>query len=371
MSISALLASTSIPAMAEDLVYVAVEPCRVADTRISTAGIIPANDHRPFLVSGTSTELAGQGGKVDCLDPKAGAGLAPLAVSAYVLAVAEAGTSNGVLSAYPSDQPVPAVGTGSTVNFTAGENIGNTTNITLCNPSSCPPEGELEILARDSSQHVIIDIQGYYYSAATSCPDDMVSAGSTCIDKYEASVWDAATGGSAIAASTCLADGSDCGKNAANPIYAQSREGVTPTSLISWYQAAQACANVGKRLPSTGEWQMAASGTPAGANADPADSCNATSGGSVAATGASSAGTIPCVSSAGAFDMVGNVWEWTAELTDFSAGTGFQFSATDDGVGRILGGSYNSGTTNSTQDIATVGAGPVLANAEIGFRCVR
>jgi formylglycine-generating enzyme required for sulfatase activity len=208
----------------------------------------------------------------------------------------------------------------------------------------------------------VIDVQGYFYPAAGTCPDDMVAAGSICVDKYEASVWNAATGGSQIAASTCLADGSDCGKNAANPIYARSVEGVTPASQISWYQAAQACANAGKRLPTTAEWQMAASGTPSG-NAD----CN-TAGGAVGTTGA----LTTCVSSAGAFDMVGNLWEWAAELTDFPTAGGFQFSVTDDGWGRILGASYNSGNSDSTQDIATVGAGPGLANnGEIGFRCVR
>ena len=48
---------------------------------------------------------------------------------------------------------------------------------------------------------------------------------------------------------------------------------------------------------------MAAAGTD-GAN------CNA-AGGALANTGASA----NCVSTAGAFDMVGNLWEWTADLT--------------------------------------------------------
>jgi len=62
MSISALLASISNPTMAqEDLIYVSVSPCRIVDTRSSTAGIIAANQHRPFLVSGTGGALAGQG----------------------------------------------------------------------------------------------------------------------------------------------------------------------------------------------------------------------------------------------------------------------------------------------------------------------
>jgi len=374
ISVLSLLTSTSIPAVAqENLVYVPVNPCRIVDTRPSSGGegAIAADTSRNFLVSGT---VSSQGGtSAGCPSPRPDT--EPLAVSAYVVAVPVSGSTAGALSAYPSDQTAPAAGEGATVNFAAGQVIGNTTNITLCEPDSCPTSGdtgEFAVLARNTIQHVVVDVQGYFYPAAGTCPDDMVAAGSICIDKYEASLWDAATGGSSIPATTCLADGSDCGKNAANPIFAQSVVNVTPTRQVSWYQAAQACANVGKRLPTTADWQSAAAGTPAGANSDPADSCNATTGGAVAVTGASSAGTLPCVSSAGAFDMVGNLWEWSAELTDFATAGGFSFSTTDAGWGRILGGSYNSGNSNSTQDVATVGGGPGLANnSEIGFRCVR
>ena len=147
----------------EELVYVAVQPCRIVDTR-EAGGAITANTFRNFLVSGTVGELAVQGGTSDCLDPKAGSGQEPLAISAYVIAVPAAGSGGGVLTAYPSDQLPPPVGTGSTVNFAAGQVIGNTTNITLCDPAgSCPADGEFAILARSTDQHVVIDVQGYYY----------------------------------------------------------------------------------------------------------------------------------------------------------------------------------------------------------------
>jgi len=379
MSIATLLAATGIPAQAqEDLVYVAVDPCRLVDTR-EAGGAIAADTSRNFLVSGAAGGLAGQGGNTaGCANPKAGT--APLAISAYVLAIPpDTGGTGGILSAYPSDQPAPAVGAGSTVNFSAGQVIGNTTNVTLCDPAgSCPTNGEFAILSRSTAEHVVVDVQGYFYPAAatTSCPDDMVAAGSICVDTYEASIWDAATGGSQIAddpdpALPCLDDGSDCGANAANPIYARSVTGVTPAAQITWYQAAQACANVGKRLPTTAEWQMAASGTPAGPNADTANGCNTASGG-IVATGSSAASTTPCVSSWGAFDMVGNLWELAAELTDFPTGGGFTFSSTDDGFTRILGASATGTTPKSTTDIGTSNAGPLDGdNGVIGFRCVR
>ena len=244
------------PAQAQvELVYVAIPPCRIVDTR-EAGGDIAANDFRNFRVSGTTGELAVQGGETDCLDPKAGTGSKPLAISAYVLAVPASSSGSGVLTAYPSDQLPPAVGAGSTVNFAAGQVIGNTTTITLCDPTgTCPTDGEFAILSRLTNQEVVVDVQGYYYPAAGSCSDDMVAVGNVCVDKYEASLVD--DSGAPTTAAACLPDGSDCG----GAIFAVSVDQVNPAGDITWYQAAQACANVGKRLPTTVEWQAAAAGT--------------------------------------------------------------------------------------------------------------
>ena len=353
MSIATLLAASSIPAQAtENMIYVPVSPCRLADTRATASGVaIPADTSRNFLVSGTVTS---QGGNPDgCPAPRPG--VEPLAISAYVLAIPpNVGSAAGILTAFPSGQAAPAPGAGSTVNFNAGQVIGNTTTITLCDPAgTCPADGEFAILARTSAEHVVVDVQGYFYPATGTCPDDMVAVGSVCVDKYEASLWDAATGGAQISPLgsapyyPCAADGSDCGDGAANAIYARSVETVTPAARPTWYQANQACANVGKRLPSTAEWQMAASGT------DETQCPNT----SLAETGASPT----CISTTGALDMVGNLWEWTAEL----GGTDFD---TDLMSARILGSGYLSGggSTNSAFDPA-----PTATNLEFGFRCVR
>ncbi len=127
----------------------------------------------------------------------------------------------------------------------------------------------------------------------------MVRVGPICIDRYENSVWTARAGGSQITgAIPCGIYGQDCeGK-----IFARSVPGVAPRVSITWFQAQQALANSGKRLPSNGEWQMAVSGTPE------SPVCNIVSG-SLAATG-SYAG---CVSDWGAMDMVGNAEEWVAD----------------------------------------------------------
>lgn len=137
--------------------------------------------------------------------------------------------------------------------------------------------------------------------------DIMVRVGNVCVDKYEASVWDA-TGSSQITGTLpCSVNGSNCsatdntGADNTNAIYARSVSGVTPTARITWYQAAQACANAGKRLLTNAEWQVAAAGTPK-------TGCNNTNVG-LGATGASSA----CISNWGVNDMAGNLTEWVAE----------------------------------------------------------
>ena len=367
MSIATLLAAGSIiPAQAqENLVYVPVNPCRIVDTRPGSGGegAISAETSRNFLVSGA---VSSQGGaSAGCESPRPGS--APSAISAYVVAVPVSGSTAGSLSAYPAGQTAPAEGEGATVNFAAGQVIGNTTNITLCEPDNCPTTGdtgEFAVLARKTIQHVVIDVQGYFFPAAGSCPDDMVAAGSICVDKYEASLVDAA--GAPATSTTCNADGSDCAADAGgvNPaIFAQSVTGVLPADSVSWFQAAVACANVGKRLPSSAEWQMAAAGTVAGTGSAP--DCNASSGNTLANTGASA----NCVSTTGAYDMVGNLWEWTADLRS-DVPSGVTSAQTSFAAG--FGESYNPvDPTPGTHSMFTPGSGTIAANLVFGFRCVR
>jgi hypothetical protein len=159
--------ATSGPAFSqEELIYVAVVPCRIVNTRVSSMGVIRANTSRNFRVFGSAEDLAIQGGVSDCQNPKAEAGINPLAVSAYIVAVpADSSTRDGILTAYPSDQPPPPAGTGATLNFAKGQIIGNTTIATLCNTNDndCPSGGSLAVLARDTDEHVVIDVQGYFF----------------------------------------------------------------------------------------------------------------------------------------------------------------------------------------------------------------
>jgi hypothetical protein len=129
--------------------------------------------------------------------------------------------------------------------------------------------------------------------------DEMVRVGGVCIDKYEASLWDAPVGGNLI---TGAIPCSPTGRNCTN-IYARSVAGVPPRFSVTWFQAQQALANSGKRLPTNAEWQMAAAGTP-----DHPGPCNTDSG-----TTWNTGSNPGCISNHGAFDMVGNLREWVAD----------------------------------------------------------
>src|SRR6185369_3150400 len=66
--------------------------------------------------------------------------------------------------------------------------------------------------------------------------------------------------------------------------------------------------NAGKRLLSNAEWQGAAAGTPDPGSSPGPNDCDTSSGGA-SLTGSRA----NCVSRWGAFDMVGNVWEWVED----------------------------------------------------------
>jgi hypothetical protein len=185
------------------------------------------------------------------------------------------------------------------------------------------------------------------------CPPDSVPVGNVCIDKYEASVWqidpvansklvgkvlagkatlaDLTKGGATqlAPAETCngdLAYGSNFpisgnwtplpGSNPPSPgIYAVSIPGVLPSGCATWFQADQACALSGKRLPRNGEWQRAAAGTPDPGTDNGTTDCNV-SGGFPSNSGSRS----NCKSLWGVFDMVGTVEEWVEEWGDVADG---------------------------------------------------
>ena len=229
-------------------------------------------------------------------------------------------------------------------------------------------------------------------TAAHNCvnpadPDDeMIRVGGVCIDKYEASLWDAPTGGNQIPDAQidthCPDNGQPKGPANCEGFYARSVAGVQPAAGLTWFQAQQALANSGKRLPTSAEWQMAVSGTPDTAD-DGARSCNTDN----LEPGVSLAGFRSfCVSRHGAFDMVGNVSEWVADWDEHAGacdtwppafgddltciGRGEGDSENRFAAALLRGGDWNDGS--SAGPFAVVGGiQPSGSGAFIGFRGAR
>jgi hypothetical protein len=138
------------------------------------------------------------------------------------------------------------------------------------------------------------------------CPSDMVfvpgSTGGFCLDKYEAS---AGSGCSIKDPASQDETRSNLENASCQPA---SQPGTIPWRYISQNQAAVACAKVGKRLPTNEEWLAGALATPDKASNWGADDCQVSNNWSQQ-PGPTGSGK-NCVSGVGAYDMIGNVWEW-------------------------------------------------------------
>jgi hypothetical protein len=266
------------------------------------------------------------------------------------------------------------------------------------------PNGALSVRAQCKAKEVQLDLATLGLQAA-QCPPDSVEVGRLCVDKYEVSVWettDAETikkmqegkiksANDLAGVATQRGDDSDDYDAAGCPdtgngcthVYAVSIPGVIPSRFISWFQAAAACRNAGKRLLTSAEWQMAALGTlDPGLGGDGVTTCNTNTAGAVA-TG--SAGN--CISDVGAFDMVGNVWEWVADWVPQSTACpgwgGFSDddmclagASTTSGPGALIrGGPFDNGTSAGVFALHATDTpsltNPATALDTQGFRCAR
>jgi formylglycine-generating enzyme required for sulfatase activity len=180
-----------------------------------------------------------------------------------------------------------------------------------------------------------------------------------------------------------------------------SVKGVVPWRNISQNQAALACAKAKKRLATNKEWLQAALGTPDPNSGWTGENCNVSNNWSLNPGFAGSG--LKCVSSAGAYDMVGNVWEWVEgtifdgsfenqklpeqgfisgiDSNGFPYETNFDnpnpdynedyFWIRDKGVrGIFKGGYWNSGSDAGVYSMYLV-VTPSFIGEGVGFRCVK
>ncbi len=208
----------------------------------------------------------------------------------------------------------------------------------------------------------------------------------TCVDIYEASPNQACPiqNPEQMVGTITNVDSPGCG--------VESKKDVLPWRFITRDQAMQMCARVSKRIPTSEEWYALSLGMSA-----VEASCNVSTK-QISRTGAQSS----CISPHGAYDLVGNVWEWVSDdvingiyksnpvpdsgyiaqvdaegmptvVTDSPGalfGSDYFWSKREGAYGIIRGGYYDSGTDGG---IYTLHAGtvPTTASIGIGFRCVK
>ncbi|MBN1961977.1 MAG: SUMF1/EgtB/PvdO family nonheme iron enzyme [Deltaproteobacteria bacterium] len=183
-----------------------------------------------------------------------------------------------------------------------------------------------------------------------------------CIDRFEASIDDGNLGQThqGYNDDTIMTnDGSTLAK-------ATIGIGIAPRANVSWYQAMAACANAGKHLCSTTDWERACRA--AAGNVYPYGNvytetlCNgffAYAADKPAVTGS----FVSCVSSIGAYDMSGNLEEWTASAVERQPG----LTILNDRA--VRGGGYAANAKALACSGSEYHAPPGEAFADRGFRC--
>ena len=232
-----------------------------------------------------------------------------------------------------------------------------------------------------------------------ACPENMVFVsfvgGGFCVDKYEASVSQSCPyqDPSSIDQTRVNLDQKNC--------LAISTSEAMPWRNVSQDQAALACAKAGKRLPTNEEWLQAALGTPDFDGSWSRDDCHINSNWG-AQPGLSGTGK-NCVSAIGAYDMIGNVWEWVQGASNdgvynnkklpnsgyIDSLDGYSLPGTTNpdkpnlnygsdyfwvkgkGLRGIVRGGYWGNKTDAGQYAVYMVAPPSSGEIGIGFRCVK
>jgi hypothetical protein len=148
-----------------DLVYTAVTPCRIVDTRVA-GGAFGSGVTRTFDVDGAT--FAAQGGvNASCNVP-----LGVAAATALTITVTDP-TGPGYITAWGlGAQPLSSV-----INYVAGQTVANTTIVPVV-----PGGGNDFSIFASAGTHVVIDVAGYFSApVATALDCTSVASASTVV----------------------------------------------------------------------------------------------------------------------------------------------------------------------------------------------
>jgi formylglycine-generating enzyme required for sulfatase activity len=228
----------------------------------------------------------------------------------------------------------------------------------------------------------------------------MVGVGAACVDRYEAGLWLRGEAGSLERFPPSARPDGD------REFIAKSEPGVLPQAYISRLEAGRACERAGKRLCSANEWYAACRGAPPttypyGARFE-AGRCNVGKPHLLTALfgdnprawkydehfnnplldqqkgylepGGHYAG---CVSSYGAYDMVGNLHEWVSDRVDASLAAKLPMQdgirrrlRANTGKGVFMGGFFSTTSEHGRGcDFVTIAHEPRYHDYSTGFRC--
>jgi hypothetical protein len=141
-----------------DLLYTPVTPCRLFDTRSSTAGILVGDTQRNFFVSG-AIGFTDQGGT------SGGCGIPLGAATAVIINfTAVTPTAGGFLRAWAVANPQPVAPFAAMMNYSTDMfALANGVAVPICDPAvtSCAA-GDLRLQADYGSVHVVGDVVGYF-----------------------------------------------------------------------------------------------------------------------------------------------------------------------------------------------------------------
>lgn len=316
----------------------------------------------PWLLTAALTSVVGSallaraGAKASALGVPTGAGCNDLDGDGYGMGCAAGNDCN-------DHDPAVHPGAGELCNFKDDDCNGLVDEATGCATPDLDP----------SPVHVPAGsfLMGSETGAADEKPVHRVTGSAIVLDRYEVTN---ARYQTCVRAGACVAPSLSSSNVRAHyfddPAFADY-----PVIFVSWKQAQAFCAFAGGRLPSEAEWERAAAGSDAPRTypwgESPPDCSKANFSGCVGDTdrvGRRSAGQSPT----GAFDMAGNVWEWTADWYDatyYRASPGQDPTGPSGGSLKVMrGGCWVSGAST----LRTSCRKPSLPGSwapNVGFRC--